>query len=155
MPYRTILNLIAAFFLSLSNGSAFAEEDSVGPVASEQAEGSATGLQRIEDGSVVSNEHTVKWRIFTDNGREFFLKASNKLSLAWFQITLEIYEVSEKTNLFIGCTFSFSEIVLHMNNAEVKLSNTTLGFLYSSGFLNLGCACLVLETRGISLQFHH
>ncbi|CAA7408821.1 unnamed protein product [Spirodela intermedia] len=33
-----------------------------------------TGLRRIEDGSVVSNSHTVKWRIFTDNGRDLFLK---------------------------------------------------------------------------------
>ncbi|KAJ4837940.1 hypothetical protein Tsubulata_015655 [Turnera subulata] len=34
------------------------------------------GLRKIEDGSIVSNEHTLKWRIFTDNGREYFLKAS-------------------------------------------------------------------------------
>uniref|UniRef100_K3YDD6 Uncharacterized protein n=1 Tax=Setaria italica TaxID=4555 RepID=K3YDD6_SETIT len=67
----------AAFFLGLSNGYAFAQEDSVSPAAtSEQAEVNATGLQRIEDGSVVSNEHTVKWRIFTDNGRDFFQKAN-------------------------------------------------------------------------------
>ncbi|CAN6242308.1 unnamed protein product [Urochloa humidicola] len=57
----------AAFFLGLSNGYAFAQEDSVSPAAtSEQAE--------IEDGSVVSNEHTVKWRIFTENGRDFYQK---------------------------------------------------------------------------------
>jgi hypothetical protein len=34
-----------------------------------------------------------------------------------------------------------------MNNAEVKLLNTTLVFLYSSGFLNLVSACFVLETK--------
>ncbi|CAN6247964.1 unnamed protein product [Urochloa humidicola] len=57
----------AAFFLGLSNGYAFAQEDSVSPAAtSEQAE--------IEDGSVVSNEHTVKWKIFTENGRDFYQK---------------------------------------------------------------------------------
>ncbi|OEL24579.1 hypothetical protein BAE44_0014401, partial [Dichanthelium oligosanthes] len=72
----TKLSLITAFFLGLSNGYAFAQEDSVSPAAtSEQAEVNATGLQRIEDGSVVSNEHTVKWRIFTDNGRESIQKA--------------------------------------------------------------------------------
>jgi len=77
----------AALFLGLSNGYAFAQEDSVSQAASsEQAEGNATGLQLIEDGSVVSNEHTVKWRIFTDNGREFFQKASSTLSLASLKI---------------------------------------------------------------------
>lgn len=35
----------------------------------------ATGLRRIEDGSVISNMHTSKWRIFTDQGRELFLQA--------------------------------------------------------------------------------
>jgi len=85
--YCTKLNLITALFLGLSNGYAFAQEDSVSQAASsEEAEGNATGLQLIEDGSVVSNEHTVKWRIFTDNGREFFQKASNSLSLASLKI---------------------------------------------------------------------
>ncbi|KAF8703983.1 hypothetical protein HU200_031464 [Digitaria exilis] len=66
----------AVFFTGLSNGYAFAQNDSVSPAAtSEQTEGNATGLQRIEDGSVVSNEHTAKWRIFTDNGRDSFQKA--------------------------------------------------------------------------------
>ena len=89
MPCSTKFNLITAFFLSLSNGSALAQEDSFSLAAttSEQAEGDATGLQRIEDGSVISNEHTVKWRIFTDNARDFFMKASNTLSLASFEIT--------------------------------------------------------------------
>ncbi|KAJ1274490.1 hypothetical protein BS78_05G065600 [Paspalum vaginatum] len=65
----------AAFLLGLSNSYASAQEDSVSPAAtSEQGEANATGLQRIEDGSVVSNEHTAKWRIFTDNARDFFQK---------------------------------------------------------------------------------
>lgn len=33
-------------------------------------------LSRVEDGLVVSNVHTTKWRIFTDNGRDYFLQAS-------------------------------------------------------------------------------
>ena len=43
---------------------------------SETSSGNAliAGLQRVEDGSIVSNKHTVKWRIFTDNGRDLFLK---------------------------------------------------------------------------------
>ncbi|KAL6906084.1 hypothetical protein ACP4OV_003685 [Aristida adscensionis] len=74
----------AAILLGLSNSSAFAQEDSVSraDTASEQAEGNATGLQRIEDGSVISNEHTVKWRIFTDNARDFFMKAIRQLNEA-------------------------------------------------------------------------
>ncbi|KAG0525264.1 hypothetical protein BDA96_06G041000 [Sorghum bicolor] len=79
----------AVFFLGLSNGSAFAQEDSVSPAAaSEHAEGNAPGLQRIEDGSVVSNEHTVKWRIYTDNGREFFQKRQLDEAEKLFQAAL-------------------------------------------------------------------
>jgi len=33
------------------------------------------GLRKIEDGSVVSNIHTAKWRVFTDKAREFFQQA--------------------------------------------------------------------------------
>lgn len=33
------------------------------------------GLRKIDDGSVVSNIHTSKWRVFTDNGRDLFLQA--------------------------------------------------------------------------------
>lgn len=33
-----------------------------------------TGLERIEDGSVVSNIHTSKWRVFTDSGRDYFFQ---------------------------------------------------------------------------------
>ncbi|CAL5033261.1 unnamed protein product [Urochloa decumbens] len=79
----------AAFFLGLSNGYAFAQEDSVSPAAtSEQAEVNATGLQQIEDGSVVSNEHMVKWRVFTDNGRDFFQKRQLDKAEKLFQAAL-------------------------------------------------------------------
>jgi hypothetical protein len=33
-----------------------------------------TGLEKIEDGSVVSNIHTSKWRVFTDSGRDYFFQ---------------------------------------------------------------------------------
>uniref|UniRef100_A0A0E0GYH0 Uncharacterized protein n=1 Tax=Oryza nivara TaxID=4536 RepID=A0A0E0GYH0_ORYNI len=50
----------AAIFLGLCNDSALAQDDSagLGATRNEQTEENATGLQRIEDGSVVSNEHT-------------------------------------------------------------------------------------------------
>ncbi|KAK1287565.1 hypothetical protein QJS10_CPB19g01485 [Acorus calamus] len=53
-----------------------AEEASVADLANRNDGGEADviELQRIEDGSVASNEHTVKWRIFTDKGRELFLQ---------------------------------------------------------------------------------
>ncbi|XP_062185705.1 uncharacterized protein LOC133889229 isoform X2 [Phragmites australis] len=86
----TVLIGQAAFFLGLSNGSAFAQEDTVSLAAttSEQAEANATGLQRIEDGSVISNEHTVKWRIFTDNARDFFMKRQLDEAEKFFQAAL-------------------------------------------------------------------
>ncbi|KAL2898411.1 Nephrocystin-3, partial [Bienertia sinuspersici] len=53
----------------------FAEESSNGKSSeSDTGESTNAGLQRVEDGSVISNEHTSKWRIFTDSGREYFLK---------------------------------------------------------------------------------
>lgn len=72
------LALVTAFFLSLSDGSVLAQDDSVAPAAtmSKQADAIVTGLRRIEDGSVISNEHTIKWRIFTDKAKAFFIKAS-------------------------------------------------------------------------------
>ncbi|KAG8083399.1 hypothetical protein GUJ93_ZPchr0015g6864 [Zizania palustris] len=74
----------AAIFLGLCNESASAHDHSVGlgATSNEQAEENAVGLQRIEDGSVISNEHTAKWRIFTDNARDFLLKASNSSPLS-------------------------------------------------------------------------
>lgn len=33
-----------------------------------------SGLERVEDGSVVSNIHTSKWRVFTDSGRDHFFQ---------------------------------------------------------------------------------
>uniref|UniRef100_A0A0E0KNL2 Uncharacterized protein n=1 Tax=Oryza punctata TaxID=4537 RepID=A0A0E0KNL2_ORYPU len=73
----------AAIFLGVCNESALAQDDSagLGATRNEQAEENTTGLQRIEDGSVISNEHTVKWRIFTDNARDFLLKASNSTTV--------------------------------------------------------------------------
>lgn len=37
-------------------------------------EASITGLEKVEDRSVVSNIHTSKWRVFTDNGRDYFFQ---------------------------------------------------------------------------------
>ncbi|XP_076955611.1 uncharacterized protein LOC143630503 isoform X1 [Bidens hawaiensis] len=52
-------------FIGLSLTPAFAEDDATDSV----------GLQKIDDGSVVSNIHTSKWRVFTDSARDFFFQA--------------------------------------------------------------------------------
>ncbi|KAM0844838.1 hypothetical protein ACQ4PT_056776 [Festuca glaucescens] len=65
----------AAVFIGLSSNALLAQDDSVAPAdSSEQADANAAGLRRIEDGSVISNEHTIKWRMCTDNARDYFLK---------------------------------------------------------------------------------
>jgi hypothetical protein len=77
------LFFVSAVFIGLSSNALLAQDDSVAPAdSSEQADANAAGLRRIEDGSVISNEHTIKWRMCTDNARDYFLKASTSLSLA-------------------------------------------------------------------------
>ncbi|PKA52216.1 hypothetical protein AXF42_Ash010112 [Apostasia shenzhenica] len=49
---------------------------------------SVSGLSRIEDGSVISNSHTIKWRIFTDNGRDLFMKGKLDDAEKYFQLAL-------------------------------------------------------------------
>ncbi|XP_037423415.1 kinesin light chain 3-like isoform X1 [Triticum dicoccoides] len=73
--YAAILIGQAAVVLGLSSNSVLAQDDLVAPAAtSEQADVNVTGLRRIEDGSVISNEHTIKWRMCTDKAREFFME---------------------------------------------------------------------------------
>uniref|UniRef100_A0ACD5XIB2 Uncharacterized protein n=1 Tax=Avena sativa TaxID=4498 RepID=A0ACD5XIB2_AVESA len=65
----------AAVFLSLGN-SVLAQDDSVTPAAttSGHADADVTSLRRIEDSSVISNEHTVNWRLLTNKAQYSFLK---------------------------------------------------------------------------------
>ncbi|XP_031109164.1 kinesin light chain 3 isoform X2 [Ipomoea triloba] len=65
-------------------------EDVSTPVSSNDAnEAEIAGLQKIEDGSITSNIHTQKWRVFTDSGRDLFLEGkledAEKLFLAAIQ----------------------------------------------------------------------
>lgn len=60
--------------LGISANTAFAED-----VTTETSSGNSTGddlngLRKIEDGSVASNIHTAKWRVFTDKARELFFE---------------------------------------------------------------------------------
>ncbi|KQK22823.1 hypothetical protein BRADI_1g69500v3 [Brachypodium distachyon] len=80
----------AAFFLGLGNNCVLAQDDSAAPAStiSEKADANVTSLHRIEDGSVISNEHTVKWRIFTDKARDFFLKGELDEAEKFFKAAL-------------------------------------------------------------------
>lgn len=64
--------LFSSAILVFCGNVAMAEDDSIKPRSGDNMDGS--GLERIEDGSVVSNIHTSKWRVFTDSGREHFFQ---------------------------------------------------------------------------------
>ncbi|XP_047967225.1 kinesin light chain 3 [Salvia hispanica] len=67
----------AAFIVGACSSTSMAEDAST---ASSSKNATSTddfsGLLKVEDESVISNEHTSKWRVFTDNGREYFLKGN-------------------------------------------------------------------------------
>lgn len=67
----------AAIILGINANPVFAKDISTESSFESSAEGDGIiGLRKVEDGSIISNIHTSKWRIFTDNGRDFFLQAS-------------------------------------------------------------------------------
>ncbi|XP_072971669.1 uncharacterized protein [Typha angustifolia] len=86
-----VLSGQTAFFLGLSGRSVLAQDTPLGELVTENEQGQAsvTGLRRIEDGSVISNEHTSKWRIYTDNGRDLFLKGKVDEAEKYFQLALQ------------------------------------------------------------------
>lgn len=68
--------MYAALVLGISTSPVLAKEASLKKRSDDDAEGAdITGLRKIEDGSVISNIHTSKWRVFTDNGRDLFMQA--------------------------------------------------------------------------------
>ncbi|XP_049372020.1 uncharacterized protein LOC125836907 [Solanum verrucosum] len=65
----------AALILGVNVSPALAEEVSTpATTGSDGVDVEISGLRKIEDGSVVSNIHTSKWRVFTDSGRDLFLQ---------------------------------------------------------------------------------
>ncbi|KAK2386393.1 kinesin light chain [Trifolium repens] len=60
--------------LGISANTAFAEDVTSETSSANSTGDDLTGLRKIEDGSVASNIHTAKWRVFTDKGRELFLQ---------------------------------------------------------------------------------
>lgn len=68
----------AAIILGINSNPVLAEEASFKPSSENGIEdGETVGLRKVEDGSVVSNLHTSKWRVFTDTARDLFLQASS------------------------------------------------------------------------------
>lgn len=72
-----VFSFFAAFILGTRSSPSMADD-----VSSESSSKTGTsaddfsGSRKVEDESMISNEHTSKWRVFTDNGRDYFLKAS-------------------------------------------------------------------------------
>lgn len=83
---------LSAIILGASGNLAFADDVSAEARTGEGEDGSSD-IQRVEDGSVISNIHTSKWRVFTDKARDFFLevcKFSTLFGLLYFYCTGEL-----------------------------------------------------------------
>ncbi|XP_065848845.1 uncharacterized protein [Euphorbia lathyris] len=70
----TIVAGQAAIILGMYANPAFAHASTESSTETELGGADKIGLRKIEDGSIISNIHTKKWRIFTDSGREYFLQ---------------------------------------------------------------------------------
>ncbi|XP_021912066.1 uncharacterized protein LOC110825855 isoform X2 [Carica papaya] len=80
----------AAVFMGINANLVQAEGASIESSSGNDVEGAKiTGLRKIEDGSVVSNIHTSKWRVFTDNGRDFFLQGKLEEAERFFLSALQ------------------------------------------------------------------
>ncbi|VVA32864.1 PREDICTED: kinesin [Prunus dulcis] len=65
----------AAIIFAIHSNTVLAKDASIESSPENDTEGAeAMGLRKIEDGSVISNIHTSKWRVFTDKGRDLFLQ---------------------------------------------------------------------------------
>ncbi|TYI18376.1 hypothetical protein ES332_A07G085300v1 [Gossypium tomentosum] len=84
-PIWTILFIQAAIILGINVHPIFADDGSNETNTESEVQGvNISGLSKIEDGSVISNVHTSKWRIFTDNGRDYFLQGKLKEAEKFF-----------------------------------------------------------------------
>ncbi|XP_027336095.1 kinesin light chain 3 isoform X2 [Abrus precatorius] len=60
--------------LGIGASTVFAEDATPRASSDDGLGDDSIGLRKIEDGSVVSNIHTAKWRVFTDKARDLFLQ---------------------------------------------------------------------------------
>ncbi|XP_042501109.1 uncharacterized protein LOC122078960 isoform X2 [Macadamia integrifolia] len=82
----------AAIVMGINGNLALAEDVSVDPGNGNipgEADSNSTVLHRIEDGSVVSNIHTSKWRVYTDNARDLFLQGKLDEAERYFKLALQ------------------------------------------------------------------
>ncbi|KDP25796.1 hypothetical protein JCGZ_22518 [Jatropha curcas] len=79
----------AAIILGENDNAVFASASNDSGTETESEGTNTNGLRKIEDGSVISNEHTSKWRIFTDNGREYFVQGKLEQAEKFFFSALE------------------------------------------------------------------
>ncbi|XP_074378975.1 uncharacterized protein LOC141720450 isoform X3 [Apium graveolens] len=80
----------SVLLLGLNSTPVLAEDVSVGLKSEDEISGEPTsGLRKIEDGSVVSNIHTSKWRVFTDTGRDRFLQGKTEDAERLFQAAIQ------------------------------------------------------------------
>jgi hypothetical protein len=80
--YIDYFDFCAVVTLGISANTAFAEDVTSETFSANSTGDDLTGLRKIEDGSVASNIHTAKWRVFTDKGRELFLQAHSFFPVA-------------------------------------------------------------------------
>ncbi|KAK8940754.1 hypothetical protein KSP39_PZI010024 [Platanthera zijinensis] len=80
-----------AISLGLSRNIVLADDASASSLTINNNPGDnyVTGLRKIEDGSIISNSHTIKWRIFTDNGKDLFQKGKLDEAEKYFQSALQ------------------------------------------------------------------
>lgn len=89
-PWWVVVAVQAAIFLGTSSNPAVADGVSIESNSENNAEADEiVGLRRIDDGSVVSNIHTTKWRVFTDNGRDSFLQGKLEQAERFFLSALQ------------------------------------------------------------------
>jgi hypothetical protein len=97
--------LFAAIILGINANPVFAKDMSTESSSENGTEGDdVIGLRKVEDGSVISNIHTSKWRVFTDKGRDLFLQASIS-SLNDFVISFILFAILCG---FLGLSILFS-----------------------------------------------
>ncbi|XP_021830932.1 kinesin light chain 3 isoform X1 [Prunus avium] len=80
----------AAIIFAIHSNTVLAKDVSIESSAENDTEGAeAMGLRKIEDGSVISNIHTSKWRVFTDKGRDLFLQGKLEEAEKLFLLALQ------------------------------------------------------------------
>lgn len=78
-PWVFLSGSAAAIILGINSNPVLAKDASFKSISENGIETSDTiGLRKVEDGSVISNSHTSKWRVFTDSARDMFLQGKRE-----------------------------------------------------------------------------